>query len=82
MPPPRAWRRYLAEDRILVFELLAKANCRWTVKYVKEATARTDVPTSLVALLAQRRRWINGPVDAGRPLRSRLPSRMSTTCCV
>ncbi|EQC33166.1 hypothetical protein SDRG_09152 [Saprolegnia diclina VS20] len=51
---------YLAEDRILCFELLARRNCRWTMQYVKDAIARTDVPTDLVALIGQRRRWLNG----------------------
>jgi cellulose synthase/poly-beta-1,6-N-acetylglucosamine synthase-like glycosyltransferase len=50
----------LAEDRILCFELLARPGCRWTLHYVKDAVACTDVPTSLTALLSQRRRWLNG----------------------
>jgi chitin synthase len=55
---------YLAEDRILVFELLAKDSCRWTLEYVKDAVARTDVPVSLVTLIKQRRRWLNGSLFA------------------
>lgn len=51
---------YLAEDRILCFELLAKSKCQWTMHYVKNAIARTDVPSNLVDLIAQRRRWLNG----------------------
>jgi chitin synthase len=51
---------YLAEDRILCFELLAREGANWTMTYVKDAIARTDVPTTLVDLIVQRRRWLNG----------------------
>ncbi|DAZ99021.1 TPA: hypothetical protein N0F65_010907 [Lagenidium giganteum] len=51
---------YLAEDRVLCFELLARKDCRWTMHYVKDAVARTDVPHDLVSLIWQRRRWLNG----------------------
>nr|AEZ51041.1 chitin synthase [Pythium aphanidermatum] len=57
---PFAGNMYLAEDRILCFELLARKNCSWTMHYVKDAVARTDVPHELVSLIAQRRRWLNG----------------------
>jgi chitin synthase len=35
---------YLAEDRILCWELVAKRNERWVLKYVKSAKGETDVP--------------------------------------
>lgn len=35
---------YLAEDRILCWELVAKRNERWVLKYVSNATGETDVP--------------------------------------
>jgi chitin synthase len=35
---------YLAEDRILCWELVAKRNEQWVLKYVKAATGETDVP--------------------------------------
>lgn len=35
---------YLAEDRILCWELVAKRDERWVLKYVKNCTGETDVP--------------------------------------
>ena len=51
---------YLAEDRILCFELVAKRNCRWILQYVKSATGETDVPDRMAEFILQRRRWLNG----------------------
>ncbi|KAH0175043.1 glycosyltransferase family 2 protein, partial [Aureobasidium melanogenum] len=51
---------YLAEDRILCFELVSKRNCSWTLQYVKSATGETDVPTEMADFILQRRRWLNG----------------------
>ncbi|KAH3671308.1 hypothetical protein OGAPHI_000531 [Ogataea philodendri] len=51
---------YLAEDRILCFELVAKQNCEWLLKYVSSAAAHTDVPEQLHDFISQRRRWLNG----------------------
>lgn len=34
----------VAEDRILCFELVAKAGEKWTLGYVKPSKAETDVP--------------------------------------
>lgn len=51
---------YLAEDRVLCFELVAKRNENWLLKYVKSAHAVTDVPEALSELVLQRRRWLNG----------------------
>lgn len=51
---------YLAEDRILCWELVAKRHENWVLKFVKLATGETDVPETVPEFLSQRRRWING----------------------
>lgn len=51
---------YLAEDRILCFELAAKRNESWVLRYVKSARGVTDVPDTLPEFISQRRRWLNG----------------------
>ncbi|KAG5219456.1 glycosyltransferase family protein [Salix suchowensis] len=55
---------YLAEDRILCFEIVTKKNEGWVLKYVKSAKASTDVPTSVPEFISQRRRWLNGSLFA------------------
>ncbi|KAJ3351764.1 Chitin synthase, class 2, partial [Entophlyctis luteolus] len=51
---------YLAEDRILCFELVSKRGQKWILKYVRKAKAETDVPDSIPEFISQRRRWLNG----------------------
>jgi chitin synthase len=51
---------YLAEDRILCYELVAKKGCSWVLQYVKNSTGETDVPTEVADFISQRRRWLNG----------------------
>lgn len=51
---------YLAEDRILCFELIAKKDANWILKYIHTAGAYTDVPEQLDDFISQRRRWLNG----------------------
>ncbi|KAH6907524.1 chitin synthase [Coprinopsis sp. MPI-PUGE-AT-0042] len=51
---------YLAEDRILCWELVSKRGGAWTLHYVKSAYAVTDVPDQVPELISQRRRWLNG----------------------
>ena len=55
---------YLAEDRILCWELIGKRNEQWVLKYVKEAKGETDVPDTLAEFISQRRRWLNGALFA------------------
>lgn len=55
---------YLAEDRILCWELVAKRGDKWVLKYVKSAKGITDVPDSMPELISQRRRWLNGALFA------------------
>ncbi|TQV92971.1 chitin synthase A [Cordyceps javanica] len=45
---------YLAEDRILCWELVAKRGERWVLKYVKGCT------DAVPEFISQRRRWLNG----------------------
>ncbi|CAH7688620.1 class II chitin synthase [Phakopsora pachyrhizi] len=51
---------YLAEDRILCWELVSKRNSSWILHYVKNSYAVTDVPDQVPELISQRRRWLNG----------------------
>ncbi|KAJ3409910.1 Chitin synthase, class 2 [Chytriomyces hyalinus] len=51
---------YLAEDRILCFELVTKSKSSWLLRYVRAAKAETDVPDSIAEFISQRRRWLNG----------------------
>lgn len=55
---------YLAEDRILCWELVAKRGEKWLLKYVKAATGETDVPDDFPEFISQRRRWLNGALFA------------------
>ncbi|KAL9107330.1 MAG: hypothetical protein Q9227_007782 [Pyrenula ochraceoflavens] len=51
---------YLAEDRILCWELVAKRGEQWVLKFVKSAVGETDVPDAVPEFISQRRRWLNG----------------------
>ncbi|KAH9893010.1 glycosyltransferase family 2 protein [Xylariomycetidae sp. FL2044] len=56
---------FLAEDRILCFEVVAKAGQKWHLSYIKAAKGETDVPEGPAEFLSQRRRWLNGSFAAG-----------------
>ncbi|VEU24422.1 DEKNAAC105668 [Brettanomyces naardenensis] len=51
---------YLAEDRILAWELVSRKKAKWVLKFVKSAQGETDVPETLSEFISQRRRWLNG----------------------
>ncbi|CAO3600611.1 unnamed protein product [Absidia cylindrospora] len=51
---------YLAEDRILCYELVAKKDASWTLHYVSNAFGETDVPDNVPEFISQRRQWLNG----------------------
>lgn len=51
---------YLAEDRILCFELVAKKNESYLLRYIHDSYAVTDVPSQIPEFINQRRRWLNG----------------------
>ncbi|BAE62281.1 chitin synthase [Aspergillus flavus] len=56
---------FLAEDRILCFELVAKAGSKWHLSYIKASKGETDVPEGVAEFISQRRRWLNGSFAAG-----------------
>lgn len=55
---------FLAEDRILCFEITFKRNEKWHLRYVKASKAETDVPEQIDEFISQRRRWLNGSFAA------------------
>jgi len=80
---PRRPPQYLAEDRILGFEVVAKARDpaqaeAWVLSYDSGAAAYTDVPDSVGKLVSQRRRWLNGSFFAALYA---IGSWRRLTCC-
>lgn len=55
---------YLAEDRIFCLELLIKKDENYILQYVPGCWAITDPPYTLIGLLRQRWRWVNGSLFA------------------
>ncbi|KAF7729569.1 Chitin synthase, class 2 [Apophysomyces ossiformis] len=72
---------YLAEDRILCFELLAKKHQRWVLRYVQAAFGETDCPDQLPEFISQRRRWLNGSFFAAVYSLWHFPRIWSTDHC-
>jgi len=48
---------FLAEDRILAFELVSKVGCKNTLYYANRAIAEVDPVEALEEFVLQRRRW-------------------------
>lgn len=51
---------YLAQERVLCFEIITKRNCSWKLQFIKSAYAEVDVPRDMTEMISQRRRWLNG----------------------
>jgi chitin synthase len=56
--------RFSTDNRVLPFEIVAKHGSNWHTRCVPAAVAETDVPTSVVDFIHQRRRWLNGSLAA------------------
>ncbi|KAK4183868.1 chitin synthase 1 [Podospora australis] len=56
--------RFLADDRILCSELVSKAGQKWHTRLITSAVGETDIPTSTIDFINQRRRWLNGSLSA------------------
>lgn len=56
--------RFLADDRILSFEICIKAGQKWHTRLVSTAGGETDCPESTIDFINQRRRWLNGSLSA------------------
>jgi cellulose synthase/poly-beta-1,6-N-acetylglucosamine synthase-like glycosyltransferase len=68
-PACKIANKYLAEDRIMCLEIVAKQPSDvdkqgYTIEYVPGCKALTDAPTKLTPLIKQRRRWFNGSMFA------------------
>jgi cellulose synthase/poly-beta-1,6-N-acetylglucosamine synthase-like glycosyltransferase len=68
-PPCKVANKYLAEDRIMCLEIVAKRiskdnNQGYILRYVPGIKALTDAPMNLAQLIKQRRRWFNGSMFA------------------
>lgn len=55
---------FLAGDRILGFELVAKAGFKWHLALVKGARAEAEVSKNFADFITNRRHWLNGSLAA------------------
>jgi chitin synthase len=56
--------KYLAEDRIMCLEIIAKEKEGFIIHYIPGAKCLTDPLMTLTNLIRQRRRWFNGSMFA------------------
>ncbi|KAF2690115.1 glycosyltransferase family 2 protein [Lentithecium fluviatile CBS 122367] len=52
--------RYLADDRVVCFQVVSKKDAKWYLDYESSAMAKTDIPMNTTDFINQRRRWLNG----------------------
>lgn len=71
---------YLAEDRILGFEMTHQQDKRWELGYATDAVATIDECETWGELLRQRRRWICSYTACRVALISKLPQVFSNRC--
>lgn len=64
---------FLAEDRVMGFELVKHGQQSSTVRYCPEAPVETDLCPNFCELVRQRRRWINSTVAARLSSVTQLP---------
>ncbi|CAI7647972.1 unnamed protein product [Penicillium manginii] len=55
---------FFAGDRILSFELVAKAGFNWRLAFVKGARGEAEVPRDFAGFINSRRQWLNGSFAA------------------
>jgi chitin synthase len=55
---------FLAGDRILSFELVAKAGFKWHLTFVKGSRGEVEVPSDYAEFITKRRQWLNGSLAA------------------
>ncbi|KAJ5368916.1 Chitin synthase C [Penicillium cataractarum] len=55
---------FLAGDRILSFELVAKAGFKWHLTFVKGSRGEVEVQSDFAEFITKRRQWLNGSLAA------------------